>query len=504
MGRKPFWFHTLGRDRLAQTRAAEALRLLANDYREVRDYPEYSRYTLASLLGLHFDRPEHIDGLVALRTENNQPIDTWLWVQSLRAEADLIGDSEVLRIANTSKSVHHRAAAIAALGQSQRGDLKSAIVANCLEFPRKPKDRMLLLGAMTGALHEQRGRVNDSEYREALKAYISLLADSVKLPHLAKVQMSRHLQWILNAPAMFVNPEAWLELMDRGDVKLIADNRTRSQPRFFGIETEGERFVYVVDMSDSMCKPIAPSARPRNPTTGPRKKKKKGSMVLDESDLPWHAIETRWDLAREQLRISLSRLSSDKHFAIVWFGTEAGTLKTTKGMVRASKKNIKKALAELDSIRAGEPVPRIAPDGKLRGNTNMHGGLRLAFGLGKRGFVDELAYVDGAPLTEGCDTMFLLSDGAPSWDDFPMVDKDYGEGVQVLDQEYGEQVQRTPQTQYHGPYVDDRWLIEDLKRMNAFRRIRVHCVGLGEARISLLEKLADIGNGEVFIVGNKK
>lgn len=40
--------------------------------------------------------------------------------------------------------------------------------------------------------------------------------------------------------------------------------------------------------------------------------------------------------------------------------------------------------------------------------------------------------------------------------------------------------------------------------MNAFRRIRLHCVGLGEANEALLNSLADIGNGEVFIVGRKK
>ena len=87
--------------------------------------------------------------------------------------------------------------------------------------------------------------------------------------------MARHLQDILNGPAKFTDPEPWLELLNRGDVKKPTQSQTRSQPRFFGIETEGERFCYVLDMSDSMLKEIAPGARPKGPITGPRKKKSK-------------------------------------------------------------------------------------------------------------------------------------------------------------------------------------------------------------------------------------
>ena len=503
--RKPFWFHTDGRDKLAQTGRPEALTMLVEDYRRVRDYPEFSRYTLASLFGRYFKKKDHATALNLLRNEFEKPEHAWLWAQALRAEIDATDDKRAIDIATSHKNYALRAAAIAALGNSNRGELKTAILANCAEFPRKEADRMVLLGAMTGALWEQKGRVNSDSYREALRAYISLLGKDVKLSKLAKLQIARHLQSILNGPAKFVNPEPWLELLERGEVKVKTDNRTRSKPRFFGIESEGERICYVLDMSDSMCKDIDPDARPKGPITGPRKKKKKKGLALDESDLPWHEIETRWDLAREQLRISLSRLSSDKRFAIVWFGTEAGTLSSTKGMVKASKGNIKRALAELDSIRPGDPVPNKAPDGTLRGRTNVHSGLRVAFGLADRGVVDEAAFIDKGPLTQGCDTIFLLSDGAPSWDGFGIDDKDYGEGQVVVDVEYGAAAGRQERLEYGGPYgVDPRWLVEDLRRMNAFRRIRMHCVGLGEANVRLLEQMAGIGNGEVFVVGRGK
>ena len=503
IGRKPFDYHTRGREQLAQTRSLEALRLLADDYAKTKDYPEYARYTIASLIGRHFDKGESVDVLAALRAANGRPVDTWLWVQTLRIETDRVGDAQALAIARDDKNALHRAAAIAALGESRAGNLKAAVLATCIDFPKKESERNVLLGAMTGALYAQKRRVDDADYREALTAYIGLLAPEVGLSHTAKVQMARHLQWILKGPALFVNPEPWLEILQRHEVKKPTQGGTSASPRFFGIETDGERLVYVVDMSDSMCKEISPSARPpAAAVTGPRQKKK--SALLDESDLPWHKIKTRWDLAREQLRISLLRLSPDKHFSVVWFGTDSGTLAACKGMIRATKANVDRVLAELDSIKTGPAEPLKAPDGQLLGKTNLHSGLRRAFGLAGKGFVDEVAYVDGDAMTEGCDTIFLLSDGAPSWDDFAVVDKDYGEDQVVVDTEYKAAAPRTAQIQYHGPYVGDDWLVEDVKRMNAFRRIRLHCVGLGEANMQLLTRLAEIGHGEVFVVGQRK
>jgi len=334
------------------------------------------------------------------------------------------------------------------------------------------------------------------------------------------VQVARHLQAILGGPALFINQQPWLDLLKGGDVKPPQKGHSVVAPRFFGIETEGERFCYVIDMSDSMLMEISPSAKPPEAggvVTGPRQlPKKKKRELLDESDLPWDKIKNRWDLAREHLKISLLRLTPDKHFAIVWFGDESGTLDSCKGMIKATKGNVDRVVAELDSIKPTDPpVPQpgqnfhvrkgVGPDKKvLRGNTNMHSGLRRAFGLAGRGFVDEFAYVDPEALTEGCDTIYLLSDGAPNMDDFYIEDKDYGEGQALEDYETGTPGKRQPRMWVPGPYAHDEWLVEDTRRMNAFRRIRLHCIGLGEANESLLSKLADIGRGECFIFGKKK
>ncbi|MFO1076474.1 MAG: hypothetical protein U1E73_01970 [Planctomycetota bacterium] len=500
--RLPFVHHTDGRLKLATTHDARALRILADDYTGAKDYPEFTKYTIARMLEQHFNRAEFVPVLAALRQANDKPVDAWMWMQTLVIQTDRVSDAEAVKIATTDKNVLHRAVAILALGESRSGRIKEAIVQNCVEFPKRDSDRAMLLGAMSGTLWELRRQVNDENYREAITAYIGLLAPEVGLDHTMKVQMARHLQWILKGPALFVNPDPWLAILSHGDVKQAPQHETRAASRFFSVETEGERFVYVVDMSNSMCRPIEPGAKPASAITGPRPKKKKGAL-LDESDIPWNLITTRWDLAREEIRISLSRLGDDKYFAVVWFGDDAGTLDATKGLVKATRANIVRAMDELDAIKPGPKDPVRAPDGQLRGQTNMHAGLRWAFSLSRKGFVEHAAYVDPDVLTEGCDTIFLLSDGAPSWDEFSKVDKNYGEGRAIIEAEYKVEVAPPKEILYHGPYDEGIWLVEDLRRMNSLRRIRMHCVGLGEANMSLLEELARMGHGEAIAVGKK-
>lgn len=503
MARLPFRHHTEGRQRLARTGRQEALDLLVKDYEKPAVHPEHTRYTLASLFGRHFDAPETAAALRALRERHDGPVDMWLWVGALQVEANRFGAEGVLAIATGDRDATRRAVAIAALGRARSSALSAGVLANCSDFPRREAERSVLLGAMSGAIHDNRRRLEEQDYRTALRAYIGLLAEDVDLTHTQRLQVARHLQWTLSGPALFDRPEPWLELLDRTDAPRPASTHTVTAPRFFGIETEGERFCYVVDLSDSMCKEIHPSVRPSGPTTGPKPAKKPRGVLPDESDLPWHEIRTRFDLARAHLRISLQRLAKDKYFSVVVFGTKAEPLESCRGLVKATPGNIKRVIAELDAIEIGPPEPKTSPEGTLRGRTNMHAGLRMAFGLSGKGYVGEAAYVDPAALTQGCDTIFLLSDGAPSWDDFDATDKDYGEGQVIVDTEYAEPAPRRQMLVYTGPYVDDPWLVDDFERMNAFRRVVVHCIGIGEAKMSLLRQLAKIGHGEVMAVGQR-
>lgn len=508
LSRKAFRYHYEAREVLGNTRTPEALTLLVGDYKTVKEDTEYIRYLIADCFARFYGKPEHLKAILALRETSKGPGDVWLWYQSMRLQADLGEEAAVVTIAYSDKNPLLRAAAIAALGDARNGTLKDAIVSNCADFPKKESDRMTMLGAMSGALLANKMRVNEEGYRAALTAYIGLLAPEVKLSHVGKVQMARHLQIILKAPAPFVDAQSWLDILARGEVKTATRQTTVATPRFFGLETDGERMVYVVDMSDSMLLPIEDSAKPKGPLTGPKEKKKKGA-VLDESDLPWNKIHTRWDLARENLRISLSRLTPEKEFCIVWFGREAGTLDASKGLIKATRGNIDKVMAELDGIQAnmtpeeGKPMP---PNGRLRGDTNLHGGMRLAFALHSKGFAGSNGYVDQQALAEGCDTILLLSDGDPSMDDFYEEDKNFGEGKVVFSQERKEAAPNTPMLWYTGPFVSNTvphcpYIVADVRRMNMFRRVRIHAVGLGEANMTLTKLLAELGHGESVQVG---
>jgi len=503
IGRLPFTHHTEGREALAAMGSPDALKVLLEDYRSPKIEPEYTRYTLAAMFGQHFDNDDCVGMLKALRLEQQKPVDTWLWVNALEVEARRFTAEEPLRLVAEGKATWQKAAAIAALGYSHYASVFDAIQVACAAFPKKDRlaDRYLILGAMSGAIFDNRSKARLPGSRAGMTAYINLLAPEVDLPHTAKVQMARHLQWTLDGPGLMIDTASWLRLLEQPEKKASRGNTTTGQPRFFGIETEGERFCYVVDMSDSMCKELDPEVIPRGPVTGPRKKKPKGELPTEE-DLPWHLIHNRFQLAKEHLKLSLQRLPDDKYFSIVWFGDEAGTLPSCPGLIKATKANVARVIQDLDAIVPGPADATKALDGTLRGATNMHAGLRQAFSLSGKSFVADVAYVDPGPLTEGCDTIFLLSDGAPSWDEFHKLDKDYGEGQVVVDTEYNKGVdKRPPMINYHGPYDRAEGLVEDVRRMNAFRRVRLHCIAIGEANVHLLEQLAAMGHGEIYTVG---
>lgn len=501
--RKPFRHHFEGREMLAKTNKQEALAILIEDWKKPQGFKDQARYHIASLFAANFDDEDSAHILRQLRLANPKPPDIWLWVNSLRIETNRIGADETMKFVTGDKSIHHQAAALVALSLQGKDEVWDAIYHVCTNFPTKEADRYLLLGAMSGAVMKNKSRVRSERARAGMTAYISLLAEAVKLEHTAKVQMARHLQIALNGPGLLIQPEPWLLLLAQdAPKKPSGGGNTVTAPRFFGIETEGERFCYVVDLSDSMLQEISPSVKPKGPVTGPKKKPK--GELLDENDLPWHAIVTRFDLAREHLKLSLMRLPDDKYFSIVWFGDQSGTLPSCPGLIKATKSNVAKVCKDLDAIEVGPKNPPAKPYGVLRGDTNMQSGLRRAFALSGKGFVETDAFIDPGPLTEGCDTIFLLSDGSPSADDFITVDKDYGEGNVVMDRESGAAAARTPQLYYTGPYVDPANLVPEVERMNTFRRVRIHGIGIGEADENLLRRLADIGNGQVYMVGKEQ
>ncbi|QDV07944.1 hypothetical protein Poly30_34800 [Planctomycetes bacterium Poly30] len=251
-----------------------------------------------------------------------------------------------------------------------------------------------------------------------------------------------------------------------------------------------------------MAAPIPDDWKPANgPTSGPSKRKKwKKGEVPTEADIPWWLIKTRFDLAREHLRISIMRMTEDQMFTVIGFGSRADYLDGCDGMVKATSSNVKKVLKALDDIEIGKPMID-RPDGTLWGDTNLFEGLQLAYGATKKGTVDDGAYVDPDAMEEGADTILVLSDGNPSMDSFGIEDVDYGDGKALADSETDKEGERTMKMNYLGPYTYWPFLLEEVKRLNMFREAQIQVISVGDGDREALRRLAAIGLGKLTELG---
>ena len=105
----------------------------------------------------------------------------------------------------------------------------------------------------------------------------------------------------------------------------------------------------------------------------------------------------------------------------------------------------------------------------------------------------------------GADTLFVLSDGDPSVDDYTVQDIDYGDGTIITDAESkNEGDTRTMNLNYFGPYVNWPLLIEDTRRMNMLRELEIHVISVGDADTRALGMLAEVGLGKLQVFGDSK
>jgi hypothetical protein len=129
--------------------------------------------------------------------------------------------------------------------------------------------------------------------------------------------------------------------------------------------------------------------------------------------------------------------------------------------------------------------------------TNMHGGLNRAFKLKSGTLVGPGEYVNAATFDDGCDTIFLLSDGAPTCDDWPSPDSKEP-GDQAGDPETGAKHADSNNLTFQGPYRKASYVINEATRLNLFRKVEIHCVGMGGTQMSILQSIAGIGKGKAL------
>lgn len=182
---------------------------------------------------------------------------------------------------------------------------------------------------------------------------------------------------------------------------------------YFGIAQTGESILYVFDNSLSMKAKLkkGDKSKGKGPTTGPK-------------------ALTRWDVCRIELKRALGGLREGQKFNLVSFANKARSFAET--MQPVTPENIELAVQWIDSL-------------KLEFQTNVYDALDLGFMLAGRGLADR--YYESE-----VDTMFFLSDGAPT---IPNLDK---AGIRQDDA--------------------DR-ILAAVRRWNALGRITIHSVALG-------------------------
>jgi len=172
-----------------------------------------------------------------------------------------------------------------------------------------------------------------------------------------------------------------------GQTWLSAERSKRYEPvsaandggaEFYGIRTRSNRIVFVLDRSDSMAQPVPQ----RGPTTGKTK----------ETNV---AGATRLEVAKNELARSIRSLHVDVKFAVVAYSHEVAVWRAAPGMAAANSRNKADAI---DWFMEQRHV----------GSTMIFDALNEALKYARVG--------GGKSKTDprGADTIFLLSDGAPT------------------------------------------------------------------------------------------
>lgn len=491
--RPPLAHRLRGMVRLAGTKDPRALAILAKRYAKPRVPKEHERYLLAAVIGKYFRHARDVDPLWKLLRKHKKPEHAWLWLNGLAAAARQSDASQVTAaIRNKKLKPHLRAAAWQALAGAQHpAALPLVLELLGQKLPRAGTPRIVLLESAAAVLLAQRSRLDSPVYQQATGAVIDLLKRD-DVPARTKLVIARHLARIFNVETVTLEHQFWRRLLGFEGQPEQSGQTVAGRPRFFGLEATGTRVAYLLDMSDSMLDPL--SQRERDEARAEHRIVVTGAKSSPQEDVDWSKIRSRFDLARLYLKRSIAALPSDVFFLVIAFGSRAEALRSTKGLVKASRGSIRAVLKELDDVKPGRKTQK-RPYGTLRGTTNLHGALLRAFRAAPKKLLDEYEHVDPTLLSKGCDTIFVFSDGRPTKDDFDAQDRFDGGNV-VADREKGGVVHRAAgSANYFGPYVRAGNLLTDVRRMNAFRKAEIHTIAMGEADSSLLQKIARLGLG---------
>ena len=398
--------------------------------------------------------------LRAWREKDATPRDAWLWYRSLLREYEEDPDA-VRAAASAPRNAFVRAAAIRARAAWADPDALAEVPGALASVEGDATERALLVEAWAQVVAHQPGRVGTPPFDAAVNALLATF-DDARLPSRTRLAVARALGRAFRTDRLSFDPRTWRSLLARVD--LTADDGVRyatPSATFFDVEASGDRVVYVLDLSSSMTAELDPRAVDelrRLVPPAPR-----GSP---SAGIAWEDVHTALEAAVEFTLLSIRQLPKDAWFAVSVFGNEARMLPSTPGLVRVTKDTVAAATRDLRALQRGKGL----------GATNLHGALRRSFLAvpGTREADPSKPADPVALLTGGPTTMFLLSDGAPTHDDWDRT------VIVVEDRPW---------------FASREGLCDDLERMNLLQGCEVHAVAFGMAADPLLQRIVRLGGG---------
>lgn len=225
--------------------------------------------------------------------------------------------------------------------------------------------------------------------------------------------------------------KAWLDWWEanrkEGTIEIKAEKVKVSPPagfRYHGIQTYSRRVVFVIDISDSMNDPADLRELPKQGI--PRR------VGVERSKL---------EVVKEELTRTIVGMDPNACFNLVFYNHVIKIW--NKSMVPATKKNKNDALRAILTARAS-------------GATNIFGALEAALKMGGIGVEDK-------HYRSNVDTLFFLSDGAPS----------------------------------EGKFIKPEDILREVQRMNEHRKVILNAVGVGHLHDrDFMSRLAQQTGGE--------
>lgn len=358
-----------------------------------------------------------------------------------------------------ASDVSLRACALEAIGEAARVELAQWLIPLLNETtPAVDKGNAFETLALLSSARRLGLLIEEGKRKPLMEALIHVLdqAKDERVDYFAANALSK-----LTGQQPYIDPAWWRNYLVNGAPAGADQSRTVAKPTFFDAIAVGLRVLFVIDISGSMEWPADLEFRRKGPQTGRRKE------GVDGPD--YSGVRTKLDLAKVELIWTLNKLPEDMNFNIVVYEAKHRLIdEAVEGMVSADIEN---------KTRFSNLVRQLRPDG----GTNIHGSLMRAFRMTKKKDVAGDPALDKKAMLEGADTIFFLTDGEPSWSDDSTA---YG-SVHPKWGRIG-----------NGKFCKPDAILADISRVNTFRKVVIHTVGISKDHAKdLLEKLAEQNHG---------